>query len=135
MIENKKFIISSSGNNSLIDITEKIKGFSQTCEAKDAVINVFTKGPCSSIITLNFKEGLGSDFLNYIDNLIPINWKQDNVSNEDSAYQHIRASILTRNMTFAITNKKLELSEGQRIVVVDFNTSPSDIEVVVSLIV
>ena len=134
-ILNEKFTIISGVGDSLIDITEKIKGFAKNCNSKNAVINIFSKNACSSIITLSNKKGLGEDFLNYTKNLIPVNWKQDNISQDDSAFACIRASILGRNMTFAVINKELEIPEGQSIVVVDFNIASSDIEIVVSMVV
>lgn len=133
-ILNEKFTIISGVGDSLIDITEKIKGFVRNCNSKNAVINIFVKNACSSIITLENKKGLGEDFLNYIKNLIPANWKQDNISQDDNAFSHIKASILGRSMTFAITNRELELGEGQSIIVADFSTASSDIEIIVSII-
>jgi len=131
---NNKFIISSVGNNDLIDITEKIKYIAFNCEAQNAIINIFTKSAHSSIITLDYEKGLGQDFISCIKNIIPTNYKQDNFSNDNSAYSHIRASILGRNITLSIIDKKLELSEGQRIIVVDFGALSSNIEIITSIV-
>ena len=131
---NEKFIISSSGNNSLVDITEKIKGIAQNCEATNAIINICTKNPYSSVVTLDYKKGLSEDFLKYMKDIAPINWKQDNVSCDDSVFAYIRALIAGRNLILPITNRVLELSEGQRIVVADFNILSSEIEIITSLI-
>ncbi len=129
----EKFTVSSSGNNSITDITQKINSFIQNSSSKYALVNIFVPNEYSSVIVLDVKNNLNQDFIDYMKNLIPINWQKENISNKDIAFAYARASVLGKAITLPTKDGKVELKESQRVVIVDFNVIPSEIEIIASL--
>ena len=120
-IVNQKFSITSNSND-VIDLTSKIENIVKFSEANDGVILVHTTDINSSIILSDDKE---KSLLSFMDDLIPA---------KDNSYPFLKSTFLGRNLQLSIINKILQISDYQKIVLINFDYKTTIQDIIVSLI-
>ena len=134
-IINEKFSISTLGFGDIIDITQKVQGIVSGANVESALLNVCAISPCTSIITLEYEKGLNSDIISLLELLAPVNrlYNHDITWHDGNAFAHLRSALLAHNLTLPVMNKQIQLSNWQRIVLMDFDNKASVRDIVVSL--
>lgn len=131
----EKINVSSKGFNDLVDITNNIQNIVASSKVSSGVVNIFVSSSTASIITLENEPGLGYDLVKLLDEFVPINkvYQHDNMWHDGNAFSHLKAAILGGNIVLPIINGKVELSNYQQIVLVDFDNKPSTRQIIVSI--
>ena len=132
----EKFTISSKGFDDLIDITTKVQDIIYKINKKDVVVSIAVASPTASIITIGDETGLGADFSELLDNIVPLNkiYKHDTNWHEGNAHAHLKASLSGSNLTISAIDNKLVLDNNQKIAFIDFDSKPSITQITVSVI-
>ena len=131
----EKISILSKGFSEVIDITNNIQNIVSRFEIKNGILNIFTSSSTASVLTLENEPGIGFDLVKLLDDLVPINkvYQHDNLWHDGNAFSHLKAAILGGNIVLPIINGKVELSNYQQIVLVDFDNKPSTRQIIVSI--
>lgn len=113
-----------------IDITDKITDVVEKCRIKDGVCHLFLPGTTAGFLLNENCAMLMGDFNNMYDRLAP---SDKLYQHPDNAHSHLRASIVTQHITMPISNGKLKLGTWQKILLMEFDTSDREREVVVTV--
>ncbi len=126
MIFRKEISIQTKGNNDVIDITNY--AIEVLCESKikEGTLIAFVVGSTASLTTIEYENGLISDFKKILDDLIPFNksYKHHLAWHDDNAHSHLRASIIGSSVVVPFKDGKLDIGTWQQIVLIDFDTHP-----------
>lgn len=127
------FTIQTKGNTDIIDITDKISQVVAKHNITGAAL-VFVNGSTASVTTIENDNNLYDDFRDLLNSLIPIDkdWKHHRTWNDDNGGSHLRASLFGPSVTIPLVNGKLVLGTWQKIVLIDFDTSPRTREITVT---
>lgn len=132
----EKISILSKGFNEVIDITNNIQNIVSRFEIKNGILNIFTSSSTASVLTLENEPGIGFDLVKLLDDLVPINkvYQHDNLWHDGNAFAHLKAALVGNNITLPIIDKRVELSNYQQIVLIDFDNKPSELCIIVSAV-
>jgi len=126
--------ISTSGNTDIIDITDEIIRAIKKEKIINGMVNIFVKGSTAAITTTEADENLFNDLKDVLEEIIPMkrDWKHHKTWGDDNGGAHLRAAIIGPNITIPLVNSKLLLGTWQKIVLIDFDTSARQREVIVT---
>jgi secondary thiamine-phosphate synthase enzyme len=100
------------------------------------LVTVFVVGSTAAITTIEFEPGAVADFNRLFDELAPrhaeyrhhLRWGDDNGSS------HVRAALLGPSLTVPFEASDLLLGTWQQIMLLEFDTSPRQREIVVQVV-
>ena len=131
----KTINIKTKGNCDIVDVTRNISREVLSSSLVNGNVTVFIQGSTAGITTIEFEDGLVSDFEAMWARLIPqnITYKHNERWGDSNGFSHIRASLLGASLTIPFKDKKLLLGTWQQVVVVDFDNRPRSREIVIQL--
>jgi secondary thiamine-phosphate synthase enzyme len=132
----KKITISTRGFNDIIDITSDIEDFVDKTGVEEGQVTVFVQGSTGAISVIEYEPNLEKDFENVMEKLVPSNvtYEHKKTWNDDNGFSHIRASIIGCSETIIITGGQLMLGTWQQVILIDFDTSPRNRKVFLSIV-
>jgi len=132
----ESFYISTKGFDDLIDITLKVQNVVLNAKAKTGIVNVACLSSTKSILTLDEIPGLKEDLSKIFETLVPINkiYQHDSNWHDENAHAHLKAAILKNNITLPLIDGIIKLDDYQQIALFDFDSKPSNVEVIVAVI-
>lgn len=127
-------IISTKGNTDIIDITGQVEEQVRREKIVNGIVNIFVKGSTAAITTIEADNNLYDDLREVLEEIIPMekDWKHHKTWSDDNGGAHLRAAFFGPSLTIPVINNRLSLGTWQKIVLVDFDTSPRQREVIVS---
>jgi secondary thiamine-phosphate synthase enzyme len=136
MVRTIRLSLSTSGQGDAHDITTKAAQALTQSGLKSGVMTVFVTGSTAAVTTIEFEPGAISDFNRLFEQLAPrrgeyrhhLRWGDDNGSS------HVRAALLGPSLTIPFADGALTLGTWQQIMIVEFDTSARDREIVVQMI-
>ncbi|MBI3379482.1 YjbQ family protein [Candidatus Gottesmanbacteria bacterium] len=128
------FTVSTKGYTDIIDITDKVSRVVEKEKIKEGIANIFVKGSTTAITTIEADTNLYDDLRESLDKILPMNkdWKHHWTWGDDNGGSHLRASILGPSLTVPIINGQLVLGTWQKIVLIDFDTSSREREIIIT---
>lgn len=128
------FTVQTKGYTDIIDITDKVEEVVGKEKVKEGIVIVFVKGSTAAITTIEADKNLYEDLREVLEQIIPIknDWKHHQTWNDDNGGSHLRASLFGPSLSLPIIEGRLALGRWQKIVLIDFDTSPRQREVIVS---
>jgi secondary thiamine-phosphate synthase enzyme len=128
--------ISTKGNCDMIDITAEIAGEINNSNIENGIATIFISGSTAGITTIEYEDGLISDFKNMWERNAPSNtpYQHDQRWGDGNGHSHVRASLQGPSLVVPFANKKMALGTWQQIVVVDFDNRPRAREVILQLL-
>jgi len=135
-ILSKTIRISTKGNCDMIDITAEIAREISNSNINNGIATIFISGSTAGITTIEYEDGLISDFKNMWDRNAPSNatYQHDQRWGDGNGYSHVRASLQGPSLVVPFDNKKMVLGTWQQIVVVDFDNRPRAREIILQLL-
>ena len=108
---------------SVINITPQVHKHAMEEYISSGTVTLFVPATTAALTTIEFEEGLISDFKKIWSRLVPreIAYKHKFLWEENNAFSHVRASILGPSLVIPMTNKRLTLGQYQQIVLVEFD--------------
>lgn len=132
----EKINILSKGFDDLIDITQKVKNVVLSSNIQAGIVNIQVVSSCASVVVLDNVDGLGYDLSKMLQEIVSINkvYQYDNNWQEGNAFSHLRALLMKNNTTLALIDNKIQLSENQRILFIDFDNKATSKQIIVSIV-
>ena len=126
----------TEGRTQIRDITEDIQKALDKNNIREALVNIFIVGSTASISTIENDENLYNDMQEVLENIIPMkkNWRHHQTWGDENGGSHLRASLFGPGLSVPVTKGKLKLGTWQKIVLLDFDTTPRNREVVLTCI-
>lgn len=136
MVRNKTINIQTKGNCDMIDITAQIAKEITNSSINSGIATIFVSGSTAGISTIEYEDGLVSDFKSMWDRNVPqtIPYQHDRRWGDGNGHSHVRASLLGPSLIIPFANKKLALGTWQQIIVVDFDNRPRSREIILQLL-
>jgi len=108
---------------SVINITPQVHKQAVEEYITNGIVTLFLPGTTAALATIEFEEGLISDFKNIWSRLVPrdISYKHKFLWEENNAFSHVRASLMGPSLVIPMANKRMILGQYQQIVLVEFD--------------
>lgn len=135
-IVTKYIILSSKGENDIINITSNVEKILLECKLKNGIITLFVIGSTAAITTIEYEPGLQQDFPNMLEKIAPkrIEYQHDNTWHDGNGHSHLKASLIGPNLTIPFINGQTSLGTWQQIVFVEMDTRSRERKIVVQII-
>jgi secondary thiamine-phosphate synthase enzyme len=87
-IVTKYIILSSKGENDIINITSNVEKILLECKLKNGIITLFVIGSTAAITTIEYEPGLQQDFPNMLEKIAPkrIEYQHDNTWHDGNGH-------------------------------------------------
>jgi len=108
---------------SVINITPQVHKITTEEYITSGILTLFLPGTTAALATIEFEEGLLSDFKKIWSRLVPrdIAYKHKFLWEENNAYSHVRASLMGPSLVVPMANKRLILGQYQQLVLIEFD--------------
>ena len=108
---------------SVINITPQVHQQAAEEYITNGIVTLFLPGTTAALATIEYEEGLISDFKNIWSRLVPrdIAYKHKFLWEENNAYSHVRASLMGPSLVIPMANKRLILGQYQGVVLIEFD--------------
>jgi len=130
------FNVSTRGDTDIIDITEKVQSILTNSNIQSGIINVFVVGSTAGLSFVEYEPGLIEDLQEVFEKIAPKNkyYHHHEKWHDDNGNSHVRASLLKPDLTIPFENNKLCIGTWQQIILIDFDTSSRNREILVTII-
>ncbi|PYQ12777.1 MAG: secondary thiamine-phosphate synthase enzyme [Acidobacteria bacterium] len=127
--------VSTSGDDEVVDLTEKVQGVIARHRLRHGQALVFVPGSTAGLTTMEFEPGLRHDVPAAFRRLVPreMPYRHEETWHDGNGHSHVRASLLGPSLTVPFADGKLVLGTWQQIVLIDFDVRPRQREIVVQL--
>lgn len=132
----KAIVVSSIGENHMIDITLQTDEAIKESTLQNGVVIIFVSGSTAAVTTIEYEPGLTKDFPKMLARIAPkeIEYDHDNTWQDGNGHSHVRASLLGPSLAVPFSNKRLMLGTWQQIVLLEMDTRPRERKVVLQMI-
>ena len=128
--------VSTAGQGDARDLTSVVARAVADSGLTTGIVTVFVVGSTAGITTIEFEPGAIHDLDALFESLAPrgaeyehhLRWGDDNGSS------HVRAALLGPSVTIPFSRGTLHLGTWQQIMLMEFDTSPREREVVVQIV-
>ena len=118
----KQFKISTSSNQELIDITEKVKQIIKNSRVEKGLCIVYVPHATAGIIVNeNCDPSVCKDIINKLEEIAPSTGRYEHDKIDNNAHSHIKASIIGPSELLIIENGNLILGTWQGIALAEFD--------------
>jgi secondary thiamine-phosphate synthase enzyme len=134
-VVNKTIQISTHGECDMVDISSKVSQVVNESGISNGTITIFVAGSTAGVTTIEYEDGVLSDFKGMWDRNVPknISYQHDRRWGDGNGYSHVRASLLGASLVIPLMNKRMTLGTWQQIIIVDFDNRPRSREIVVQI--
>ncbi len=131
-----RFVVSTKGNNDIIDITDQVSDLVKKSGIKDGFVLISCPGSTVGLTTIEAEPNLIKDFKEFLEKLVPSDKKyyHDQTWGEKNGFSHIRSALIKPFLTITIENGNLILGTWQQIILLDFDSKPREREIIVKII-
>lgn len=128
--------IKTQGENTILDITEKVQSAVRQSKIQNGIANIFVIGSTGALTTVEYEPGLLKDIPEALDRLIPrdIPYAHQETWHDDNGHSHVRASLIGPNLTVPIRNGEAIHGTWQQIVFLELDTRPRDRRLLLTII-
>ena len=131
-----RIVCRTRGNGDTLDITSRAARAVAESGLRSGVLTLFVPGSTAGLTTIEFEPGAVSDLARLFDEIAPADaeYRHHLRWGDDNGHAHVRAALLGPSLSVPFTDGKLTLGTWQQIVLVDFDTSPREREVVAQVV-
>ena len=128
--------IKTSGENDIIDITDKTQKIIEESKIKDGIICLFIPGSTGGITTIEYEPGLKKDLPIALEKIAPkdIYYYHHETWHDDNGRSHVKASIIGPSITIPIRDSRLIHGTWQQIVFIELDTKPRNRRIIAQII-
>lgn len=122
MIKTKYLTINTNKRIEFVNITSKIQDFVKESNTKEGIILINPMHITASVFVNDEESGLKQDFKEWLEKLAPKNKDYNHhQTGEDNGFSHLWRTIMGRETTLAITNRKLDLGTWEQVFYGEFD--------------
>ena len=120
----------------MVDITAEIASEIKKSDINDGIATIFISGSTAGITTIEYEDGLISDFKEMWERQAPSNipYQHNQRWGDGNGHAHVRASLQGPSLIVPFASKKMMLGTWQQIIVVDFDNRPRTREIILQLL-
>lgn len=136
LIRTKTLDIDSSGNFTVINITEQVREFVISTGVAEGQVLVFYKHTTGAVLVAEHESGIIADLQDVLERISPVNYEYVHHFKglDANGFAHVRSALLTVSVTIPILNHDMLLGTYQEILVIDDQTEAAPRQVVLQVI-
>lgn len=119
MIHTKTLEFETEKKFQLVDVTDEVKEFFESCGIKDGSIKIFSPHTTCAVKINEKEKSLLKDFENFLDKLAPreqgYGHDKTNVDDRPNTHSHLRSLLLNASETIPVKNGELLLGGWQTV--------------------
>lgn len=130
------FKIATRGHCDVLDITHRVESIVEQSGIAQGIANVSGIGSTLGITTIEFEPGCVADLRRALEQIAPAN---DNYAHnarwgDHNGFAHLRSAMIGTAKSFPVSGGGLRLGTWQQIVLCDFDDTPRQRDVVVTVV-
>ena len=128
--------LATRGSCDVIDITSRVESLVLQSKVRTGIASVSGRGSTLGITTMEYESGCVADFQRALDRIAPptSDYAHNARWGDHNGYSHLRSALVGTAKTFPVQNGRLGTGTWQQIVLCDFDDSPREREVIVTVI-
>ena len=136
MVATHTHSISTSGQGDAHDVTRVVARAVNESGIETGIVTVFVVGSTAGVTTIEFEPGAIHDLDAVFESLAPRNgeYRHHLRWGDDNGSSHARAALLGPSVTIPFTRKKLLLGTWQQIMLMEFDTSARQRDVIIQIV-
>jgi len=133
VVYSTEFDVETDAELQLVDITLQVRTAVKKAGVKTGLVNVFVPGATGAITTMEYEPRLVEDTIALLRRLIPKDAGYKHDFHDDNAHSHLRASLLSPEITIPINNGKPILGTWQQVVFFEFDTRGRERKIIITV--
>lgn len=135
MIETFEFLIATSGEGDIQNITEQIKLLMKKSQLKEGFVLIFALSSTSSLAIMEWEDGLISDLRSMMKRIAPkeLEYQHEKAWHDGNGHSHMRATLLGASLSIPLSKDELMLGMWQQIILAEFDIRPRKRKIVVQV--
>ncbi len=125
--------LDTEGEIQIFDITLNVRNVVKDSGIKNGLVNVFVPGATGAISTMEYEPRMVEDTINLLKKLIPKGVGYQHDHQDDNAHSHLRATMLSPEITLPVTKKAPILGTWQQIVFLELDTRGRERKIIVTV--
>lgn len=132
----KQLVVNTKAGTDIIDITSGVVNAISKAKLKSGTVTIFVPGATGAISTVEYEPGLLKDIPRALEKIAPSDaaYEHHKTWGCDNGNSHVRATLLGPSMTVPFVNGKLTLGTWQQIILLDFDTSARNRNIILQII-
>ena len=132
----RRFSLSTSGEDDVIDITEKVRQAVRESGLKNGVATIFVPGSTAAVTTMEYEPGLVKDIPAMLGRVAPreIDYEHQKTWHDGNGRSHVKASLVGPSLSVPFVQGELALGTWQQIVFLEFDIRARKSEVLVQMV-
>lgn len=132
----RRFSLSTSGEDDVIDITEKVRQAVRESGLKNGVATIFVPGSTAAVTTMEYEPGLVKDIPAMLGRVAPreIDYEHQKTWHDGNGRSHVKASLVGPSLSVPFVQGELALGTWQQIVFLEFDIRARKREVLVQMV-
>lgn len=126
--------LDTEGEIQIFDITLNVRNAIKDSGITKGLVNVFVPGATGAITTLEYEPRLVQDTINLLKKLVPKGIGYQHDYQDDNAHSHLRASLLSPELTIPIIDGTPVLGTWQQVVFLELDTRGRERKLIVTII-
>jgi secondary thiamine-phosphate synthase enzyme len=121
-VHTEKVVINTKKRIDFVNITNKVREVVESSGVKEGIVLVNPMHITASVFINDNESGLIKDFENWLEKLAPKDFDYNHhQTGEDNGFAHLWRTIMGREVTVAITNRKLDFGPWEEIFYGEFD--------------
>jgi len=125
--------LDTEGEIQIFDITLNVRNAIKDSGIIKGLVNVFVPGATGAITTLEYEPRLVQDTIKLLQKLVPKGIGYQHDYQDDNAHSHLRASLLSPELTIPIINGAPVLGTWQQVVFLELDTRGRERKIIVTV--
>ncbi len=125
--------LDTEGEIQIFDITLNVRNAIKDSGIIKGLVNVFVPGATGAITTLEYEPRLVQDTINLLKKLVPKGIGYQHDYQDDNAHSHLRASLLSPELTIPIIGGAPVLGTWQQVVFLELDTRGRERKIIVTV--
>ena len=126
----RKILRIKTRSSECVDITSEIKKVVNGCAFPEGICNIFLKATTAGLMINENDLLLKQDFIKFFKWSVP---EEKMYTHPENAFSHIRASMLSQDLTIPVSNNELVLGIWQSILLWNFDVADREREIVITI--
>lgn len=126
--------LDTEGEIQIFDITLNVRNAIKDSGITKGLVNVFVPGATGAITTLEYEPRLVQDTINLLNKLVPKGIGYQHDYQDDNAHSHLRASLLSPELTIPVIDGAPVLGTWQQVVFLELDTRGRERKLIVTVI-
>ena len=125
--------LDTEGEIQIFDITLNVRNAIKDSGITKGLVNVFVPGATGAITTLEYDPRLVQDTINLLKKLVPKGIGYQHDYQDDNAHSHLRASLLSPELTIPVIDGAPVLGTWQQVVFLELDTRGRERKLIVTV--